>query len=381
MLAQDTASDERDRSKSTSSTIELATKVGSTGTIEVFAATFNAKEWIPTAAMLRGLLRHPSKYQIYAVGFQALSGLDSQGLAKLMEEVLGTSFVCLSSVSMHGLHLIVMLHIALATLIQADVESDSVFFGIDVDKARKRRKGAIGISFQIQDRSLMFCNAHLTGKRDNLAARNANYLEITHRLKLPAGTHHGSPIADRFDFCFFMGDLNYRIDKIEEARFMELLNDANFEALHVHDQLLLNTSAFQGFSEGHLAFPPTFRYVVGTDRYDIDQRHIPSWTDRILYSTQSDCRVINYDSYDNISESSHRPVWAAFELRIAEPDALWDAWYEGQSKLVARLNDGAKPQRAGAHEPRVDHKRRDVASAHKSAASPGQGTSTTCAVM
>jgi hypothetical protein len=41
---------------------------------------------------------------------------------------------------------------------------------------------------------------------------------------------------------------------------------------------------FQGFEEGLLTFPPTFKYDLESDAFDTSKKQrTPSWTDRILY--------------------------------------------------------------------------------------------------
>ena len=38
-------------------------------------------------------------------------------------------------------------------------------------------------------------------------------------------------------------------------------------------------AVFEGYEEGPLLFPPTYRYDVGTDNYDTSEKmRIPAWT-------------------------------------------------------------------------------------------------------
>jgi hypothetical protein len=38
-------------------------------------------------------------------------------------------------------------------------------------------------------------------------------------------------------------------------------------------------AVFEGYEEGPLSFPPTYRYDVGTDNYDTSEKlRIPAWT-------------------------------------------------------------------------------------------------------
>jgi hypothetical protein len=40
--------------------------------------------------------------------------------------------------------------------------------------------------------------------------------------------------------------------------------------------------ALRGMDEGRLAFPPTYKYDVGTDQYDSSYKaRAPAWTDRV----------------------------------------------------------------------------------------------------
>ncbi|KAI8462959.1 MAG: hypothetical protein J3K34DRAFT_372915, partial [Monoraphidium minutum] len=81
------------------------------------------------------------------------------------------------------------------------------------------------------------------------------------------------------------------------------------EVLLANDQLRLaqrRGAVFQGYHEGRLHFPPTFKFVPGGSQYS--QQRVPSWTDRV---TQ-----LYYDSVRNVVTSDHKPVVAGFEVTL-----------------------------------------------------------------
>jgi len=89
---------------------------------------------------------------------------------------------------------------------------------------------------------------------------------------------------------------------------------------------------FNGFQEAKIAFPPTYKFDVGSDDYDSSKKQrTPAWTDRILFKTNSrcfggregspedrttlesapqqlTCKVEKYDSVRGLRCSDHRPV-------------------------------------------------------------------------
>ena len=121
---------------------------------------------------------------------------------------------------------------------------------------------------------------------------------------------------------------------------------------HMHDALLCNDQLtmlmrfnriFSGFTEGPLNFFPTYKFdhdsgkilnqIIGiyttllagltvsctneTDHYDSSQRRrVPSWTDRILFSSRSETQVLSYCSAPDCTTSDHRPVYGTFRSRI-----------------------------------------------------------------
>jgi phosphatidylinositol-bisphosphatase len=99
--------------------------------------------------------------------------------------------------------------------------------------------------------------------------------------------------------------------------------------------VLADGAAFKGFKEAKIHFPPTYKYDVGTQKFDTSSKQrAPAYTDRILYkyklplmglrrqsaltsgrpsSPQSPIKCIAYDSVQSITSSDHKPVWALFK--------------------------------------------------------------------
>lgn len=97
----------------------------------------------------------------------------------------------------------------------------------------------------------------------------------------------------------------------------------------------------QGFQEGSIRFPPTFKFVPGSSAYS--DKRVPSWTDRILWKVRSspsqqqqqlpwsngvDSGVLGsstppsvtqlyYTSVPQVISSDHKPVVAGFEVAAA----------------------------------------------------------------
>ena len=98
----------------------------------------------------------------------------------------------------------------------------------------------------------------------------------------------GSQILDH-EYCFFFGDLNYRID-IPRDQCIRLIEKEDWQALWAGDQLirqryLVNTTCLlRIFDESPLLFAPTYKYDPGTDQYDSsEKKRTPAYCDRILF--------------------------------------------------------------------------------------------------
>jgi len=137
-------------------------------------------------------------------------------------------------------------------------------------------KSAVLVPVYIAEMSMVIIAAHL----DPHMKGNDNRIEQLRWLL--------SQVEDDYDYIVIIGDLNFRLDmKYEDA-----VNKAfagNFQYLLEHDQLkyLFNTQPFmEGFFEGEIQFPPTYRYDIGYDIFDTSpKKRVPAYTDRVLIKT------------------------------------------------------------------------------------------------
>ncbi|KAF9438302.1 hypothetical protein BGZ76_008780 [Entomortierella beljakovae] len=117
------------------------------------------------------------------------------------------------------------------------------------------------------------------------------------------------------DYIFWAGDLNYRLDLAQSdgslasnkkkkkskhsedmlsnatmpdltaSEIVHLIKQGNLRQLFSHDQLSAQRktmNVFRGFHEAPLSFPPTYKFRMGSNEYNISKR-VPAWTDRVLW--------------------------------------------------------------------------------------------------
>ena len=66
--------------------------------------------------------------------------------------------------------------------------------------------------------------------------------------------------------------------------------------------------AVQGYKEGELTFPPTYKFDPGTDVYDSSGKsRVPSWCDRVLWRCNTDAvELLQYTHVPQLKVSDHR---------------------------------------------------------------------------
>jgi hypothetical protein len=158
------------------------------------------------------------------------------------------------------------------------------------------------------------------------------------------------------DHIFWIGDLNYRLDVVELGMETthQLIQTKSFKQLLQHDQLLQQKkehNAFVGFLEGKINFPPTYKYITGTDQYDRreDKKvRYPAYTDRIQWCSNNE-ENLHLNFYTRAAElklSDHKPIMASFvvplkkeiEKKKAKIKAALDKLSDQQCQPRAQFN-------------------------------------------
>lgn len=214
-------------------------------------------------------------------------------------------------------------------------------------------KGAVSIRFNIYGCSVCLVNCHLTAHEHLLADRINDYNTI-----IKQHMYHVSETANILyhDYVIWLGDLNFRTDhplgsgpaseeivstlqKIEKDKYTNLLK---------HDQLnavMESGEAFSEFTEHEIRFPPTYKFFVGSDEYDVKRK--PSWTDRILYKVNANnyenvtlkAEVVSYNHVSHYTVSDHKPVVALLNIKTfsnytektVEFSPMSRVWYIGDA--------------------------------------------------
>ncbi|CAL9116703.1 unnamed protein product [Musa acuminata var. zebrina] len=186
-------------------------------------------------------------------------------------------------------------------------------------------KGSVSVSMTLFQSRLCFVCSHLTSGHTEADQhkRNSDVHDILHRTRfasLDAADHPQTiPSHDRI---FWFGDLNYRLN-MPDAEIRALVAGRCWDELMNFDQLsneLRGGHIFDGWKEGLIAFPPTYKYEMNSDRYvgeiarEGEKRRSPAWCDRILFLGKGIKQVSYGRSELNLSD--HRPVSSVFMVEV-----------------------------------------------------------------
>ncbi|NWR81559.1 PI5PA phosphatase, partial [Centropus unirufus] len=240
-------------------------------------------------------------------------------------------FVLVSTVRMQGVILLVFAKYYHLPFLQ-DIQTDCTRTGLG---GYWGNKGGVSVRLSIFGHMVCFLNCHLPAHLEKAEQRKEDFATILHMQQFEGRAASG--ILDH-DLVFWFGDLNFRIESLD-IRFVKYAIDSNIlSQLWEKDQLNIAKSTWpvlSGFQEGPLNFPPTFKFDVGTNKYDSSaKKRKPAWTDRILWKIKSpgvglgvggrrpsqgivSVRQLCYCSHMEYMVSDHKPVAAIFAVQFA----------------------------------------------------------------
>ncbi|XP_048424606.1 type IV inositol polyphosphate 5-phosphatase 3 isoform X1 [Pyrus x bretschneideri] len=240
-------------------------------------------------------------------------------LESLMKRKRRSSYVRIVSKQMVGVFLTVWVRRRLRKHIQ-NVKVSTVGVGV---MGYIGNKGSISVSMSVYQTLFCFVCTHLTAgeKEADEIKRNADVREIHRRTHFRTFSSIGLPktIYDH-ERIIWLGDLNYRLNlSYEKTR--DLISQKAWSTLVEKDQLakqLKKGRAFDGWSEGVLNFPPTYKYEINSEKYCGEDaktgRRTPAWCDRILSYGRA-MRLLSYRRAE-LKLSDHRPVTATYAVEV-----------------------------------------------------------------
>ncbi|CAI9118417.1 OLC1v1019986C2 [Oldenlandia corymbosa var. corymbosa] len=189
-------------------------------------------------------------------------------------------------------------------------------------------KGSISISMSLHQTSFCFVCTHLTSgqKEGDELRRNSDVMEILKKTRFPRvpglGDEKSPETILAHDRIIWLGDLNYRV-ALSYRTVKALVEMQNWRALLEKDQLRIEQRrgrVFEGWREGKIYFPPTYKYSHNSDRYAGDDMHpkekrrTPAWCDRILWYGTG-LQQLSYVRGES-RFSDHRPVSSVFWAEV-----------------------------------------------------------------
>ncbi|XP_050976316.1 phosphatidylinositol 4,5-bisphosphate 5-phosphatase A isoform X1 [Labeo rohita] len=232
-------------------------------------------------------------------------------------------------------------------------------------------KGGVSARMMVFGHPVCFLNCHLPAHMRNLEQRMEDFESILQQQQFEGGTAVG--VLDH-DVVFWFGDLNFRIEGYDIHVVKSAIESDKLPLLWEKDQLNMakkSESVLEGFIEGPLNFPPTYKFDVGTHTYDTSaKKRKPAWTDRILWRLRrtgspvpshnsalqrgltswlggaTTVSQLFYRSHMGFTISDHKPVSALFSLHFPfkvnlplvtlEVEKEWTKFSDATAKLTIR---------------------------------------------
>ncbi|KAJ7944632.1 putative Type I inositol polyphosphate 5-phosphatase [Quillaja saponaria] len=186
-------------------------------------------------------------------------------------------------------------------------------------------KGSVSVSMSLFQSRLCFVCSHLTSGQKDGAEQRRNYdvNEILRRTHFSSVFDTDQPqTIPCHDQIFWFGDLNYRLNMLD-AEVRKLVALRKWGELMNSDQLreeLRSGHVFDGWKEGLIDFPPTYKYEINSNRYageipkEREKKRSPAWCDRILWLGKG-IKQLSYRR-TKINLSDHHPVSSLFLVEV-----------------------------------------------------------------
>lgn len=173
-------------------------------------------------------------------------------------------YKCIASSYLVGLLLVVLCKNTVAGSIDK-IRETSVKVGL---RGYAGNKGAVCVRFEVLNSSFCIVNCHLAAHKGKVRLRNKNIKSILQQASFTIDRNILK--ISEHDHIYWTGDMNYRISTLTYQEILEKIYAEDLQGLSQYDQLLTakaENGVLVDFFEGPLAFPPTFKVIMGTFTY------------------------------------------------------------------------------------------------------------------
>eukprot|EP00743_Colponemidia_sp_Colp-15_P005796 GILK01006231.1.p1 GENE.GILK01006231.1~~GILK01006231.1.p1 ORF type:complete len:1456 (+),score=327.18 GILK01006231.1:316-4368(+) len=276
-------------------------------------------------------------YDLYALGFQECRrSYKSEWLAYISQLMDNGNCELVTVVSMWEMFLVVYArrkHLPKITNVQTDTKATGLANYIG-------NKGGVAVSLRFHETSLCFISSHMAARAERLMDRRMNYQDLIKHLKMG---RKELDVATQFDYCFWVGDLNYRIEG-EFDSVVEMCNRKDYNSLRALDQLkreMDQKRVFFEFRESPIQFTPTYRWAKDGPTFSKKRGQAPSYCDRVLWKPLpgNNGAQTSYKAHHNVLGSDHRPVSATFTVDSLLPFVRAEGYFGLSHSCVLEMTD------------------------------------------
>lgn len=183
-------------------------------------------------------------------------------------------------------------------------------------------KGGLGYSFNFRNRIFNFIGCHLQHKMDKQAKRNQMSRDLIAEIKMQQVQTKVNGLESDVvgDFCFYFGDMNYRLKTTFQALDNSNVQQQAVGMIETHDQLIeaQQTGHYPGYQEHPIDFLPSYKLSNYERQVYVNKKdQAPSYCDRVLYRNNStqETSVDFYRCLHDFFGSDHRPVQLGLTIK------------------------------------------------------------------